>query len=273
MDNGSVRAASTLELRRIASELSLELGEEVVPISLMHSDKVAIEALDGVAAKTWAGFLDQVVDSEIEEVRVLPLFFGPTTALTRRVPAIAAERLGKGSQLSIELADPLVKVCDENDTGLADLLSEEVSGILDTNTFEEMPAVLLVDHGSPSREVADCRDLVAQQMGETLNGKVSGVVACSMERRDGQAYDFCDPLLEAALEEARERGAKRVILSLMFFSPGRHAGPEGDIEEICRKSAFAASGGEVVCCDLVGKIPGLIGLLLRRYRQKWKSAL
>ena len=52
------------------------------------------------------------------------------------------------------------------------------------------------------------------------------VIASSMERRSGAEYDFNEPLLESVLERPE---LDSVIVSLLFFSEGRHAGPDGDI--------------------------------------------
>ena len=67
-----------------------------------------------------------------------------------------------------------------------------------------------------------------------------------MERRPGPAYAFADPLLENALRDrfdtfaaakatapdTEERSHLLVVVALLFLSPGRHAGPGGDIATI-----------------------------------------
>ena len=50
-----------------------------------------------------------------------------------------------------------------------------------------------------------------------------------MERRSGAEY-FLMSLLESVLERPE---LDSVIVSLLFFSEGRHAGPDGDIFKIC----------------------------------------
>jgi hypothetical protein len=57
-----------------------------------------------------------------------------------------------------------------------------------------------------------------------------------------------------------------VILSLMFLLPGTHAGPQGDIDQICA-AALEEAGVErrVVKTRLVGELEGLIPLLARRF--------
>lgn len=57
-----------------------------------------------------------------------------------------------------------------------------------------------------------------------------------------------------------------VILSLMFLLPGTHAGPQGDIDQICA-AALEEAGLErrVVKTRLVGELEGLVPLLARRF--------
>ena len=85
------------------------------------------------------------------------------------------------------------------------------------------PAVTLVDHGTPRIAVNKVRNHVAGQLAEVLKDCVSVVVASSMERREGDEYAFNEPLLENLL--GQEKFEKDVVLSMLFISPGRHAGP------------------------------------------------
>jgi hypothetical protein len=90
-----------------------------------------------------------------------------------------------------------------------------------------------------------------------------------MERREGVAYDFCEPLLARLLRSA-EWNAGEVIIAMQFLLPGRHAGPEGDVAQICRE-AEAVSGGALrtTLSPLVGEHPLLVDILAER----WKAAL
>ncbi|MEM9160879.1 MAG: CbiX/SirB N-terminal domain-containing protein [Verrucomicrobiota bacterium] len=270
LDNGSVRAASTLELRRIAAELSRQLSEEVWPVSLQHSDKVSETELSGEAARTWVEFLKEAEGSSVKRLRVIPLFFGPSAAVTRRAPALAREALGGDQKMRLTFGETLANTDGCSD--LAEVMLEGVCGILDTIEKTERPIILLVDHGSPNRKVAECRDGVATELRQKLGSKVSRVVACSMERREGAAYDFCDPLLGAALDDLAREGTREVIVCLMFFSPGRHAGPGGDIAEICEQSEFSKKGGRIRFTPLVGALPSLVGLLAKRLPGKQEAS-
>ena len=56
-----------------------------------------------------------------------------------------------------------------------------------------------------------------------------------MEQRQGAEYDFNGQLLADMLDSCAAQDPHAVvILAMMFISPGRHAGPGGDIETICR---------------------------------------
>jgi hypothetical protein len=64
-----------------------------------------------------------------------------------------------------------------------------------------------------------------------------------MERREGDAFAFNEPLLERLLERA-PFAAGEVVVALQFLSPGRHAGPGGDVAGICAEAeARAAAAG------------------------------
>lgn len=56
------------------------------------------------------------------------------------------------------------------------------------------------------------------------------------------------------------------MLSLMFLLPGTHAGPQGDIDQIC-EAALDEAGVKrrVVKTRLVGELDGLVQLLVRRF--------
>jgi hypothetical protein len=90
-----------------------------------------------------------------------------------------------------------------------------------------------------------------------------------MERREGAAYDFCDPLL-ATLLRSPGWNTSSVTVALQFLLPGRHAGAHGDVATICRE-AEAASGGALhaTMTGLVGEHPLLVEILADR----WQAAV
>ena len=97
MDNGSLEPESTLQLRRIAAELDARLLCRVDPVSLAHSAKIPAEALNGRPAELFEAAVDRGWREGVNDFLVLPLFVGPSHAITRHVPALLAERKKKSS--------------------------------------------------------------------------------------------------------------------------------------------------------------------------------
>jgi len=125
--------------------------------------------------------------------------------------------------------------------------------------------VALVDHGSPVAVVTAVRNELAQQLAGLLGSRVAAVAPASMERRAGPEYDFVKPLL-ADLLATRPWNTGRVIVAMQFLLPGRHAGPAGDVAEICRAAEAASPGLRTVMTKLVAEHPLLIDLLADRWR-------
>jgi hypothetical protein len=80
-----------------------------------------------------------------------------------------------------------------------------------------------------------------------------------MERREGAEYDFNEPLLEDALQQAK---GEAVIL-MLFLLPGRHAGGDGDVATIAKEHAPARLRWKL--SPLLGTHPALPALLFRRH--------
>ena len=86
-----------------------------------------------------------------------------------------------------------------------------------------------------------------------------------MERRKGSDYDFNGELLEQVLTRmAEEDDRTPIALSLLFMSPGRHAGSGGDIEAICRQAITQYPQLPIEISGLVGEHEGLITILQQR---------
>lgn len=264
LDNGSLRPDSVRSLRRIARQLEGRIGERVHPVSLLHSSKIPAEELDGMEAATWRRFLRQSLEKGVARFRVVPLFFGPSSAVVDYLPKVTSEVGKRFGRAEVAMARTLLDPDDPEDDSVAKILRDLLIRFLDTDAVD---GTILVDHGSPLEVVAKCRDRVACQLAKLQGEEAEKVVAASMERREGDEYRFCEPLLEGALEQALSLGWKRVALSQLFFSPGRHAGPGGDIARIVAGSEFVKRGGEVLLAPLVGESPLLVDLLERRYRE------
>lgn len=263
VDNGSLRPAATLNLRRLADALSQAMGEAVEAASLLHSFKIPPEQLGGRKADSLGPLAERYAAEGVTELLILPFFFGPSQALTRYLPERLAEVQANYPQLSVKVAPPLVDTLLAPDLRLAQLLADNVRERI---SGQSRPKVVLVDHGSPIPEVTAVRNYLAGQLSALLADEVDCVTFASMERRDGDAYRFNEPLLETLLASPA-LAESDVILSMLFLSPGRHAGEGGDIAEICTQAMSNSPGLNIVTTRLVGENDAILELLATRLRQ------
>lgn len=265
IDNGSTRAEATLNLRRLAAALGERCGLLVAPVSLQHADKIPASDLGGRSADTLSVFLRRRRAEGIDEFVVVPLFFGNSRALTRFIPDTVAELDQDTGIFRLEVGEPLCPL-PAGEPRLAALLCDQVRRAASAGDLQP-GQVVLVDHGSPIPEVTAVRQRLAEQMRELL-GPGIGLQEAVMERRAGSEYDFNGALLEERLEGmARDHPRQTVVLAMLFFSPGRHAGPGGDIEEICQRVMQAHPGFQVLPTALVGEHEGLVDILADRLRE------
>jgi hypothetical protein len=278
MDNGSLEPAATLGLRALAAQLAARIGAPVEAISLLHSSAVPAERLGGQPAEILEPALERRLAAGQSDFLIVPLFFGPSGALTDYLPKRLAHLRGEHPALNVRVAAPLFAAGDDR---LARILADHVQATLATppggtrppEGFRARPEaaphphrVVLVDHGSPAKAVTDVRNELACQLAGVL-GPACTVAPASMERREGAAYDFCEPLLERLLRSP-DWNTGDVTIAMQFLLPGRHAGPAGDVAEICR-AAEAASGGALRTrlTGLVAEHPLLVDILADRWRQ------
>ncbi len=266
MDNGSLQPEAVMRLREIASLLSDRVGRRVEPVSLLHSSAIAAGRIGGTPAEILEPAIRRRSREGAGRFEIIPLFFGPSAALTDYIPERVATLARDFPGLEVRIAKPVVDP-RESDTRIARALADRARETIARAALDR-PAVILVDHGSPRREVAEARDHVARQLRDALGEAVASVSAASMERRPGDAYVFNEPLLERALAGAVARPAPGdIVVSLMFFSPGRHAGAGGDIERICRSAGTGVSGKRIHLTGALGSHPLLIDVLADRHRE------
>jgi len=263
VDNGSLRPAATLNLRRLAAALGERCGVPVAPVSLLHSNKVLVRDLGGEPARTFGPAATQAAREGAREIVVLPLFFGPSRALTGYLPERVTRLREQHPQLAVRVARPLMDPAGPVDLRLARALREAVVTAAASST---RPAVILVDHGSPVPEVTAVRNILAGQLSALLEGQAARVAAASMERREGDAYRFNDPLLEDLLGQPGFREGQ-VIVAMQFLSPGRHAGPDGDVAQICRAAEATHPGLDTRMTPLLGEYGAVLDILRDRLRQ------
>jgi len=124
--------------------------------------------------------------------------------------------------------------------------------------------IILVDNGSRRPDAVLNLRRLAGQLASYLPEHIP-LLQAVMERREGPEYDFNGSLLQDLLEKlARENKVLNVAISMLFLSPGRHAGEGGDIAEICGYATQNHPGLTVHISPLVGENPLLIDLLCDR---------
>jgi len=251
VDNGSYEPAATLALRGLAQEVGKLIGQEVRPVSTMHSTKIDPALLGGQPAVIFEQAVQQAKADGIDELVVLPLFIGPSRAITEYLPKVFADAQPGAMKLSIR--NPLF---GEDGAELTGMLADNLRA---TGWTKGSGTVLLCDHGSPIPEVTACRNALAASLRQELGLKPEELIACSMERREGAEYDFNEPLLEHALQDAK---GDTVIL-MLFLLPGRHAGAEGDVATIAKEHAPEDLRWKL--SPLLGTHPVLPALLFRRH--------
>lgn len=265
VDNGSHRADSTLSLRRVAAALSARVGRTIHPVSLLHSTRVDPAELGGVPAEIFEPFIKSRRERHGDHsFLVVPLFFGHSAAVYEYLPQRVREIREAWPELAVRVAPCLVDIDDPHDTAVAEILAQLVREKMAAERLDR-PAVTLVDHGTPRIAVNRVRNVLAERLREALGDAVRAVAPSSMERREGDDYAFNEPLLENLLGTGAFTGD--VVLSMLFLSPGRHAGPGGDIAQICAAAEERHPGLKTWMSDLFATHPGTVELLARRYAQ------
>jgi len=255
IDNGSLRPSSVLLLRTIASQLTQSTGHKIRPVGLMHSHKIDSEDLGGKPANSMEDLLSSGKLEDVEEIRVLPFFLGPSLAITDWLPDNLGFWKEKTGSRKFRILPPLYQSGDDR---LAQAMSELCQQAMKNAGFHN-PYVAMVDHGTPLPEVNQVREEVGSKVEELLGETVSGFSTCAMERRPGAEYDFNDPLLEDLLAEWFANGVREVVLSQFFLLPGRHAGPGGDLAQICQP--MIDQGMKIIRAENLGAHPLIMEIL------------
>ncbi len=263
VDNGSLQPAATRRLRKIAAALGKQLKLKVEPVSLLHSNKIPADKLGGREAEILHEAVLRRLERGAKAFVIVPLFFGRSRALTEFIPGLIGQWRRHSAAMTVRVAMPLAAAGDDR---LARMLEKQVRAKLTGKFLRGQRArVALVDHGSPVKVVTQVRNRLAAQLRRRLGAAVAGVAACSMERRPGAAYAFNEPLLETLLARAPWNSGP-VIVAQLFLLPGRHAGPGGDVERICRQAREKSPGLRTVRTKLLGEDPALTAILADRFR-------
>lgn len=267
VDNGSRRADATLALRRLSADLSDRLQRPVHPVSLLHSSKVPAQALDGRPADTLEPFLSRSAAEGQTDFLAVPLFFGPSRALTKLIPETVARVCAAGRPVQVEVAAELCPL-PAGEPRLAAILDRSIRSAMRrlSNRGEGRPApqALLVDHGSPIREVSAVRHWLRAELEDLAKGDYR-IAEAAMERRPGPEYAFNGILLEDALTAiGHSEPRAQVVIGMQFIAPGRHAGKDGDIASICQRIQERFPDLEISISGLVGADAALVDILADR---------
>jgi sirohydrochlorin ferrochelatase len=249
----------------------------VHPVSLLHSDRVPASELGGEPAATFVSFMTEQVERGRRNFIVVPLFFGPSRAVTKYIPEQVDALLSRSPSSASGRQEVVVRVADilwkqpEGEPRLVDILSQSVAQVIRDSGLE-MPRVVLVDHGSPLPAVTAVKNAIGAGMRSRFKPKLD-VVEAVMERRSGAEYDFNGPLLKDVLIDLSKHAAESldVVLAMLFLSPGRHAGAGGDIAEICAEAQRTTPGLRIMPTPLVGEHPLLIDILHDRLKEMLRA--
>jgi sirohydrochlorin ferrochelatase len=264
-DNGSKRADSVINLRRLSEQLSKHSNHPVFPVSLQHADKIPSDALGGKPAEILLTFLHKKLSQGETRFILIPLFFGLSRALTSFVPQQLEKLTAEFGPFTLTMADVLHPM-PQGEPRIAEILYHQ----LQTSSQADSPRlVILVDHGSPLPKVTEVRHRVAADLRKLLASNVI-LQEATMERRPGSEYDFNGELLNEQLAKIACSGADTSIdIAMLFLSPGRHAGPGGDIETICQQLRVSHPGLKIRISPLLGQHPQIVDIL----RDRLDSAL
>jgi len=268
-DNGSFRPDSTFALRKIAKKLEKQLGTRVEGVSLLHSHKIDAEKLNGEPATIIRRRFKIGITNGERHFICLPLFLGPSLAITEYLMELIEEAKLLCPEIEILVAPPLAG-WDVNhpDHRLARILADQVKLTLKHNKLSDTTNLVLVDHGSPIEKLSILRNTVTNQLKELLGDSVSTATACSMERREGDAYAFNDPLLETISFEKTSIGKslESLVVAMFFLLPGRHAGEGGDVDEILQGLVDDAEIKNFIKTDLIAYHPLIYSILEDRVK-------
>ncbi|MBB1076550.1 cobalamin biosynthesis protein CbiX [Rhodoferax sp. 4810] len=262
VDNGSRRPESVLALRDLAARLTAYTGQIITPVSLQHSDHIDTALLDQRPAIVLTSCLRQQLLLGRRDFIILPLFFGPSRALTEFIPTQVAILQNELGWFDVRMAEVLCPL-PAGEPLLVEILSDQLQHCISQQSA--LPdQIILVDHGSPVSQVTAVRTWLAQQLTVRLQ-HIAPVSEAVMERRSEREYDFNGQLLTEVLKNHAMRDPRcRITLSMLFFFAGRHAGQEGDIATICRTAMTHHSELSIAVTPLVGQHRRLIELLAHR---------
>jgi sirohydrochlorin ferrochelatase len=249
IDNGSRAPAAHATLRTAAAALTDRVGVKVHPVSWKHSHRLP---RDPNAPPAWVlpDFVRAMVALGQREFVFVPFFLSAEGAIgtaLRRDLELLQSQLGWGA-FEFTFSEGLAA-----QGAIAPIVADRIRARIDQLPLRLPPAVIVVDHGGPSPESARLRDTEAARLRRALGPAIGPLVAASLE---GAEYPHNRPLFAEALRTPPFSQGD-VIVAPLFLSPGRHAGPAGDLIQIARDAERRSATTPLRChfADLVGTHP------------------
>lgn len=265
IDNGSLEPAATINLRAVAARLAADAGVPVHAVSWKHSDRIPAGQLDDEPAATLTPWMETQLAAGQTEFLFVPFFISAQgaigSALRRDLEKLQADSAPftftfTGSLASSGVIPRTIAARVRETISLASL---------------EFPRVIVVDHGGPSLASGELRNRIAQEVGSLLLPEPSplppppGIDDAQLGRRptqcvvnaasmEGEEHAHNHPLLAQQLRSPGFSSGD-VVIALLFLSPGRHAGPGGDVAQICAAAEAENPGLQCHLTDLVGTHP------------------
>lgn len=267
VDNGSLSATATIQLRELAKQLSLLSSHTIQAVSLLHSHKVPKVQVGNMEATIVKRAMKEAIKSGQIEFIIVPLFLGPSLAITQYLPEVIDSFRQDNPDLHVQIAAPLCgHSIEQPDIRLAKILQAHVQELTRSTSSPKLE-IALVDHGTPIKAVNVIRNKVAGQLSILLQ---QNIIACSMERRDGNEYDFNEPLL-GNLDQKSNCSGGQLIVAMFFLLEGRHAGPGGDVAEIAEGLVKRGAYTSIKMTALLGAHPILLEILNDRLQEAMHS--
>ena len=260
IDNGSLEPAAHRNLRAVAAALAERVGVPVHAISWKHSDRIPAADLGREPAWTLMPWVRAQFARGEHEFVFVPFFVSAQGAIGSAFARDLKKLQNEGYDFAFTFTDGLAAR-----GALAPIVADGVRKTLAEKNLSR-PAVVVVDHGGPSAGSAALRDRTAGEVRALLGADVGPLAAASLEGAD---YPHARPLLVDALAAPGfDRGD--VVVAPLFLAPGRHAGPDGDVAQICR-----AASARCHLSALVGDHPAVVQSLAAALRETiagWRSS-
>jgi sirohydrochlorin ferrochelatase len=245
IDNGSLEPAAHEALRAAALAIGERAQVHVEALSWKHSNRIPTGSLKDGAAQILAPWMRAQVAAGEREFLFVPFFISAQGAIGSALRSDLEGLQATAGRFEFSFTGGL-----EEGTALARIVADRVREAAAALGLGK-PRVIVVDHGGPSERSALVRNQVASAVASELGGAIAGLSPASMESPDGPGFVFNRPLLDDVLASPGF-GTGDVLVAPLFLSPGRHAGPGGDLERIARASEARAPGLRCHFAKLVG---------------------